>query len=243
MSYHGFQKLWRRVNLVAMLMLRPKKQKKSDSGPPAAHLGSFRGRKKINQSTEDETPVGADFSSLEYAIERTILEAPVLELSYYADVVGFVPTDTVHNPPFTGDPFDIGNGDMPPEWGIDLVVRNGLLRYGPWADRQRAELQRAFFPSAYRDVRRTARLKPGDQRVWPSMKIFIELRDSTTLQIPFREASKASLFTRSAVQLLTFLCRIGNGMALSNIRDLENGKRRPCIYEQEKTRRSATSCL
>lgn len=177
-------------------MFPSQKHNTAKSRPPAAHLGSFRGRKKADQSMDDETPVGADFSSLEYAVERTILEAPVLELSYYVDVVGIVPADPVHHHPSTGDPFDIGNGDLPPEWGIDLVVRNGLLRYGPWADRQRAELQRTFFPSAYRDVRQTAHLRPGDQRAWPSMKVFIELRDSTTLQIPFREASKVSLTTR-----------------------------------------------
>lgn len=81
--------------------------------------------------------MGADFSVLEYAIERKILEAPVLELSYYADVVGVVPRQGYDAPPNPLDPFDIGNGDTPPEWGIDLVIRNGVLRYGPWADRQR----------------------------------------------------------------------------------------------------------
>ena len=78
-----------------------------------------------------------DFSVLEYAIERRILEAPVLELSYYADVVGVVPHQEHDTPLNPSDPFDIGNGDIPPEWGIDLVIRSGVLRYGPWADRQR----------------------------------------------------------------------------------------------------------
>lgn len=81
--------------------------------------------------------MGADFSVLEYAIERKILEAPVLELSYYADVVGVVPHQGHDTTPNPSDPFDIGNGDLPPEWGFDLVIRNGGLRYGPWADRQR----------------------------------------------------------------------------------------------------------
>lgn len=34
------------------------------------------------------------------------------------------------------------------------------------------------------------RLKPGDKRIWTAMKIFIELREKTTLNLPFREASK-----------------------------------------------------
>ena len=52
------------------------------------------------------------------------------------------------------------------------------------------ELQRTFFPPVYQDSSPTTRLKPGDTRVWPSLKVFVELRDTTTLQIPFREASK-----------------------------------------------------
>lgn len=60
----------------------------------------------------------------------------MLEVSYYADVVGKVPLE-----PQQGNSglefFDVGNGDLPPEWGIDIVVRGGFFRYGPWADRQR----------------------------------------------------------------------------------------------------------
>jgi hypothetical protein len=92
---------------------------------------------------DDETPIGADFSTLEYAIERKILEAPNLDLIYYTDVVGCVPLEPVVNPSMT-DPFDIGNGDLPPEWGFDLTVNDGFLRYGPWADRQRCD--RSYFP-------------------------------------------------------------------------------------------------
>jgi len=36
----------------------------------------------------------------------------------------------------------------------------------------------------------TPRLEPGDQRLWTATQILVELRDNTTLQIPFREASK-----------------------------------------------------
>jgi hypothetical protein len=86
---------------------------------------------------DEETPVGADFSKLEYAVERKILEAPILELSYYADVAGDVPAQPSLVAPSGGEPYDIGNGDLSPEWGIDLVVRGGFIRYGPWADRQR----------------------------------------------------------------------------------------------------------
>jgi hypothetical protein len=90
--------------------------------------------KKSAKFTEDATPVGADFSTLEYAIESRILEAPLLELSYYADAVGEVPehTDYVNT-----ESIDVGNGDISPEWGFDIIISGGFLRYGPWADRQR----------------------------------------------------------------------------------------------------------
>lgn len=34
------------------------------------------------------------------------------------------------------------------------------------------------------------RLRPGDKRIWTAMKIFVELREETTLNVPFREPSK-----------------------------------------------------
>ena len=63
-----------------------------------------------------------------------MLETPTLELSYYADAVGVVPAK---QRPVDNEGIDVGNGDVSPEWGFDLVVHGGLLRYGPWADRQR----------------------------------------------------------------------------------------------------------
>lgn len=82
----------------------------------------------------DDTTLGPESASLEYAIERKVLEAPLLELSYYSDAPGPVPHNQEQREP---DGYDIGNGDTNPEWGVDLVVHGGFLRYGPWADRQR----------------------------------------------------------------------------------------------------------
>ena len=77
---------------------------------------------------------------MEYAIERRILETPVLDMSYYADVAGDVPSSQEQAKSVSWEPFDIGNGDVAPEWGFDIIVRGGFLRYGPWADRQRFEV-------------------------------------------------------------------------------------------------------
>lgn len=61
----------------------------------------------------------------------------MLELSYYADVVGEVPPLSEQVEPIGVESIDIGNGGLSPQWGIDIIVRNGFIRYGPWADRQR----------------------------------------------------------------------------------------------------------
>ena len=80
---------------------------------------------------------GATFSGAEeYAAERRLLETPTLDLAYYADVPGRVPDCHASDKDKDGID-DIGNGDLPPEWGIDLVVNGGVVRYGPWSDRQR----------------------------------------------------------------------------------------------------------
>ncbi|KAI0314094.1 hypothetical protein OF83DRAFT_1165342 [Amylostereum chailletii] len=186
LSYHTFSRIWRHANLdnvMAYLRDIARLRIKSQS----THHGSFRSRRKPAQSLDIETPVGQDFSKLEYAIERTILEAPSLSLSYYTDVAGTVPED---QKPFPYESYDVGNGAASPEWGIDLVIQGGFIRYGPWADRQRAELQRAFFPPTYEDANPTLRLSPGDTRLWTAMRIFVELRGGTTVYIPFREPSK-----------------------------------------------------
>lgn len=93
--------------------------------------------RRAKKSLDEDTPIGVDFSKLEYAIERKILETPLLELCYYTDVVGLVPRHPAVRDFAALDSFDIGNGDVGPEWGVDILVHDGCLRYGPWADRQR----------------------------------------------------------------------------------------------------------
>ncbi|KAH7913899.1 hypothetical protein BJ138DRAFT_527505 [Hygrophoropsis aurantiaca] len=187
LSYRTFAKIWRRLSLYSTLF---------GSRHPlfGSHIIDRKAKalpmRKSQKSMDEETHVGADFTALEYAIERRIIEAPLFELSYYADVVGDVPAEQDAAKGIGLESFDIGNGDLPPEWGIDLVIRSGTLRYGPWADRQRVHLQRAMFPPTYHDLEPSTYLKPGDKRAWTAMKVFIELRESTSLDIPFREASK-----------------------------------------------------
>lgn len=80
----------------------------------------------------------------------------------------------------------------------------------------RVELQRTFFPPAYHDIEATPLLHPGDQRLWTSLKVFLELRGQTTLHLPFREASKVGVHAtyQSKFPLLMSFTRnrTGNGM-------------------------------
>lgn len=128
LSFEVFLRVWKGIRLYSALF-----------SPNHPVFSGFTGRTSMSgkKSLDESNFVGGDFTKLEYAIERRIVEAPILELSYYADVVGEVPAE-FEGPRGMGlESYDIGNGDLPPEWGIDLVIRNGTLRYGPWADRQR----------------------------------------------------------------------------------------------------------
>ena len=127
LSFVIFQKLWRKLKLWEVISPRPRFRLFSNH--------DSWGRRRSKRSAEDDTPVGVDFSTFEYAKARKILETPSLELSYYVDIPGLVPMRT--ETPTTADPLDIGNGDSPPEWGLDLAIIGGTVRYGPWADRQR----------------------------------------------------------------------------------------------------------
>ncbi|EIN11333.1 hypothetical protein PUNSTDRAFT_98433 [Punctularia strigosozonata HHB-11173 SS5] len=190
LSYGSFAKLWRRLNLHTSTSIR----RSARLGPvqTAPTNGTFRQRLGGRRSNvvDDEHPPGIDFSEVEYAIERHILEAPIVEISYYVDAVGRVPAVRDDPTPAGEENYDIGNGALPPEWGLDVVIRGGTLRYGPWADRRRIELQKVFFPPTYLDAQVTPQLKPGDQRIWTTLKLFVELRDGTVLHVPFREPSK-----------------------------------------------------
>ena len=144
LSYAYYSKLWNRLKLWSFEAAphpraRSFLQRLLRQRVPVPHPPRPWAFWRPSKTMDEETQVGSDFSKLEYAIERKILEAPMLELLYYADVVGVVPAETSQHPTSSHnlDPFDIGNGDLPPEWGIDFVVKGGFLRYGPWADRQR----------------------------------------------------------------------------------------------------------
>lgn len=234
-SFSAFAKLWRRHKLWTIINPR-------HSHNPLHNAPGWT-KRRPRDLTEDETPLGINFATLEYAKETKILEAPFLDLLYYADSVGFVPRDPEAEdvPRLTEDPMDIGNGDLPPEWGVDLAIRGGVLRYGPWTDRQRAILQQVFFPPSFIDTVPTTPLRPGDPRVWTCLKVLVELRDGVMLQIPFREPSKVRCLYGPCRMKLSLGDRTGCGTVNRTYRTVRGSvSRRPYTSEQAIVPRSAT---
>jgi hypothetical protein len=133
LTYSVFSKLYRSARLSEALRAAAQVFKKVPISTP---VKTFRPRSRRVQSVDVEFPVGPDSAKREYAIERRLLEAPILDLSYYVDVVGVVPVEP-RSVADGSEEHDVGNGDTSPEWGLDLVLHGGFLRYGPWADRQR----------------------------------------------------------------------------------------------------------
>jgi len=130
------------------------------------------------------------WKAIEYGAVSTVIDSPKVAVSVYWDVPGLVPNpgDKHYStlPKFTSDI----NGDVPPDWGVELRVGGGTISYGPWTDRQRADLQNVFFPTLYRDTIPAVRLKPGQSRVSTVFKFVLEVEEETSLQIPTREESK-----------------------------------------------------
>ena len=130
------------------------------------------------------------WKAVEYAQFPTIVDSPKMSMSIYWDVPGLVPGSAQNsNKSWPSSEQDI-NGDFPPDWGIDIRISGGTIYYGPWADRQRSDLQGVFFPSLSKDALPAARLVPGQRRVSTVMKIVIEIEEQVNLRIPTREESK-----------------------------------------------------
>ena len=129
------------------------------------------------------------WKAIEYGAFPTIVDSPEISMCIYWDVPGLVPyLRSTRNPP-SGFSTDI-NGDAPPDWVVELKVRGGTINYGPWADRQRADLQAVFFPTLFKDAAPAAKLQPGQPRISTVLKVVLEIEKQTILRVPTREDSK-----------------------------------------------------
>jgi hypothetical protein len=147
----------------------------------------------LDESEQDDK---ARWSSIDYAIVSTIVDSPEATMSFYWDVAGPVRTHPLDEER-RKESANI-NGDIPPEWGIELALKGATINYGPWADRQRADIQRVFFPSLCKNASPSKKLKPGELRLPTEFKLYVEFVDETTLRVPIREESKNWKWTKQA---------------------------------------------
>ena len=139
----------------------------------------------LDDDAQDEHEV---WKSVDYARFSTILDCPSLNVKFFWDIPGPVrkPLDqtTAH------DVSQRVNGAEQPAYGLDVVVRGGLINYGPWADKARAEIQNVFFPNPFTDAVPARPLKPGEKRLSTTFNMHIDIEEETTIRIPTRESSK-----------------------------------------------------
>lgn len=183
--------LYQRGSLESLTHPRPKSGGAQASSDDAAGiLGQNRWLGLTRYLDDDDDLIEQErWKATEYGAFPTIVDSPKISVSIYWDVPGLVPRPESARNPTCGFETDI-NGDAPPDWGIDLRVRGGTINYGPWADRQRGNLQEVFFPTLYKNSVPAAKLQPGNLRISTVLKLVIEIEEQTTLRVPTREDSK-----------------------------------------------------
>ena len=130
------------------------------------------------------------WKAVEYGQFPVIVDSPEIAVSFYWDAPGVVQLEDENADQLSTQNTEDINGCAPPDWGINLRVKGGTINYGPWADRQRGDIQTIFFPPLYKDFPVAERLAPGQRRVYTEMKVWIEIEEETVLRIPTREESK-----------------------------------------------------
>ncbi|RFU28272.1 hypothetical protein B7463_g8069, partial [Scytalidium lignicola] len=162
----------------------------NDRARESAHVGANGWQGLPRYLDEGEQDDKAKWSGIEYATVSTIVDSPEASMIFYWDVAGTVPSSNSISDSKSDPEIKNINGDVSPEWGINLSFKGGTINYGPWADRQRADLQKVFFPSLCKDAAPSKPLAPGQVRVPTEFKLYIEFEDEITLRIPIREESK-----------------------------------------------------
>ncbi|KAF9193555.1 hypothetical protein BGZ50_007333 [Haplosporangium sp. Z 11] len=140
----------------------------------------WHGLPRYNQNVSHDNLKENEFK--EYAIVRNVLQCNQLGLRYYTDVAGKVPEPSQYGPD--------ADYDLPPEWGIELIIDEAVISYGPWADRQRAEIQNFYFPNSYRSQEETPAAQPGQDRIHAALQIMVTFSSAVTIKIPTQEKSK-----------------------------------------------------
>ncbi|KAJ4289224.1 Macrophage colony-stimulating factor 1 receptor [Kalmusia sp. IMI 367209] len=165
--------------------------RKASMFAPQWHFPGQERWKGLSRYLDDSQADGhGEWDGVEYAKTSLVADIPCVNVSFYWDIAGRVPT-LLENSMFT-EPVHTGdiNGSIPPEYGMDIQVYGGVINYGPWTDRHRGDFQSIFFPGAHVDAVPASPLEPGDTRVLSVFKLYLSIEDDTVLRIPIREPSK-----------------------------------------------------
>ncbi|KAK7757894.1 Macrophage colony-stimulating factor 1 receptor [Diatrype stigma] len=168
-----------------------------------AHIpGSNRWQGLTRYLNDDDEDDKLRWSSVEYAAVHTVVDCPDATLTLLWDVPGKVSQSHRANVP-SGDNGmrNYINGAVAPAWDINIALRGGVVNYGPWADRQRAELQRVFFPGLCKDATPAEKLPVGADRVPTVFNFYIELEEEVVVRVPTREDSKNWKWKKEAAAL------------------------------------------
>jgi hypothetical protein len=149
-----------------------------------------------------------DDKSADYAMIRNVLQCNELGMRYYTDVAGkprYIQSPVERHwkcrdlkrfslvsgqvPDYSGSGH-YEDYDLPPEWGMELIIDEAVISYGPWADRQRVEIQNFFFPNSFRTVDITPEALPGQDRIHAALQIMVTFSSTVTIKIPTQEKSK-----------------------------------------------------
>lgn len=158
----------------------------SAAPPPVPGANNWQGLSRYldDQDLDDK----ARWSSVEYAAESTILDSPEATMVVYWDAVSKVTAHARRHP--EPGPSNRINGSRAPAWGMHFTIKGGVMNYGPWADRRRADLQRVFFPTLSKDGVPATPLPVGAFRVPTEFRLDIDLEETVVVRVPFREPSK-----------------------------------------------------
>ncbi|KAI1265743.1 putative fermentation associated protein [Xylariaceae sp. FL1019] len=169
--------------------------------PPIPGLNHWKGLSRyLNADDEDDK---LKWSTVEYGAVPTVVDSPEGVLTILWDVPGKVSQHSLASQSSSKekDRSHHVNGTAPPAWAIKVSLKGGSVNYGPWADRQRAELQKVFFPGLCKDAIPARRLPAGSDRVPTIFNLYLEFTEETILRIPTREDSKNWKWKKEATTL------------------------------------------
>lgn len=154
--------------------LRQKKGSK-EQGAPSIYE-QWRGLGRYMQGYQDDRVL--DLATIdEYAKFSLIIDTLSAQMVYYYDVPGTCSSKPSLN-------------KSHPKFGVDLILSEGTVNYGSWADRQRGPIQSMLFPNLSKDAQPTKPLQPGARRQYDGFSLNVIVKDEVIIRIPTREISK-----------------------------------------------------